>query len=237
MSVLLVQEARKAMAYNNSLYAKQLGNGWAGDDTWVGQLALRDGAAVTVPWVQALVFRGVVFGIHAGSITTPIAGHAAIDADQPEAAVRAATSGLVILPLSVRMAMETGATTLAQGGMMVAVSNIDVGAGTSTAATPFNLNMNSPVATQASAAAAYTGNGTDPLTAGNFLELARASAVIDADAATSGIIPPTLKWTATHEDIAPLITQIGSFLIYGEAAANTIFATMIWAEFAQANFA
>jgi len=225
------------MAYNNSLYAKQLCNAWATDDSWVGQLGLRDGTAVTVPWVQALVFRGIVFGIMAGGVTTPIAGHAAIDPDQPEAAVRAASSGLVLLPLSVRMAMETGATTLAQGGMMAAVSNIDVGAGTSTAATPFNLNMNSPVATQATAAVAYTGNGTDPLTAGNHLEMVRVSAVIGSHATTSGIIPPTLRWTPTHEDIAPLITQIGSFLAYGEAAANTLYATMIWAEFAQANFA
>jgi hypothetical protein len=223
------------MAYNMSVFAKQLSVGHASDGSWVGARGLRDGALITAPWIQALVFEGKVFGVQAGSITTPIAGHAAIDADQPEIAVRV-PSGLAVLPLSARMAMETGATTLAQGGMMVAVSNIDVGAGTSTSATPFNLNMNTPAATSCTAAVAYTGNGTDPLTAGNFLELARVSAVIDADAATSGIIPPVLHWSALN-DIAPLITQIGSFLGYGEAAANTVYATLLWAEFDHSDFA
>jgi hypothetical protein len=214
--------------------AKQLGAGRSNDGNYVAGRATRDGALFTAPWFQALVFEGRVFGIHAGSVTTPIAGHAAIDADQPEVAVRVPT-GAAVLPLSIRMAQETGATTLAQGGMMAAVSNIDVGAGTSTSATPFNLNMNTPRSTVVTAATAYTGNGTDPLTAGNFLELARVSSVIDADAATSGIIPPTLKWSA-FDDIAPLITQVGSLLAYGEAAANTLYATLIWAEFDHSDF-
>ena len=216
------------------VFGKQLSVGKAGEGTWVSVRGLRDGSVVTTKWVQALVFEGVVFGAQAGGITTPIAGHAAIDADQPEIAVRVPT-GAAVVPLSARMTMETGATTLAQGGMMVAVSNIDVGAGTSTAYTPFNLNFNTPVASVCTAAHTYSGNGTDPLTAGNHLELARVSAVIDADAATSGIVPPGLFWSAEN-DIAPLITSVGSFLGYGEAAANTLYATLIWAEFAHSDF-
>jgi hypothetical protein len=216
------------------VYAKQLSVGRSADNNYVAQRALRDGSAVSAPWIQALVFEGIVFGMHFGSVTTPIAGHAAIDADQPEAAVRV-LSGAAVLPLSARMSMETGATTLAQGGMLVAVSNIDVGNGTSTDYTPFSLNLNTPVATAVVARHTYTGNGTDPLTAGNHLDLARQSAVIDADAATSGIIPPQLRWSAL-EDIAPLISQVGSFLAYGEAAANTLFGTLIWAEFNHSDF-
>ena len=197
---------------------------------------LRDGALVGIPWLQALAFEGRAFGIHAGSITTPIAGHAAIDADQPEAAVWFA-DGTVAMPVSIRATMETGATTLAQGGMMCAVSNIAVAAGTSTAVTPFNLNMLAMgVSTGATAAQAYTGNGTDPLTSGNFLELARASAVIDADAATSGIIPPNLLWTVGEAIVAPVIQDIGSILVYGEAAANTLFAQIIWVELPEGMF-
>ena len=197
---------------------------------------LRDGTGIMVPWYQALVFEGRVFGIHAGSVTTPIAGHAAIDADQPEAAVWFA-DGTAAIPLYVSAAMETGATTLAQGGMMCAVSNIAIGAGTSTAATPFNLNMTSTgVTTGATAAVAYTANGTDPLTAGNFLELKRVSAVVDADAATSGIVPPVLEWSVGTAMMAPLIQDIGSILLYGEAAANTLFGTIIWAELPETAF-
>ena len=206
-------------------------------DGWRALRGLRDGSAITVPWMQALVFEGRVFGINAGTITTPIAGHAAIDADQPEAAVFIAAAGTAAIPLFITAAMETGATTLAQGGMMCAVSNISVGAGTSTAATPFNLKMTGVgYSTAATAGVAYTGNGTDPLTSGNFLELKRVSAVIDADAATSGIIPPVLEWSIGNSPVAPVVENIGSILPYGEAAANTLFGTIIWAELPETAF-
>lgn len=221
---------------DSRVWAQQLNVSRGADNSWVARRALRDGTGIMVPWYQALVFEGRVFGIHAGSVTTPIAGHAAIDADQPEAAVFFA-DGTAAMPMFINAAMETGATTLAQGGMMCAVSNISVGAGTSTAATPFNLNMTSTgVTTGATAGTAYTGNGTDPLTAGNFLELARVSAVIDADAATSGIIPPVLEWSVAKNGIAPLIQDVGSILLYGEAAANTLFGTLVWAELPETVF-
>ena len=145
--------------------------------------------------------------------------------------------GTAAIPVSIRGAQETGATTLAQGGMMCAVSNISVAAGTSTAVTPFNLNMTSAgIVTGATCAQAYTGNGTDPLTAGNYLELARVSSVIDADAATTGIVPPSLSWNIGESVAAPLIQDIGSLLFYGEAAANTLYVQMIWAELPETFF-
>ncbi len=192
--------------------------------------AIRDGSQITVPWLQSLVFAGRVFGIHVGTVTTPIAGHAAIDADQPEAAVYFAATGTSVMPISIRAQQETGSTTLAQGGMMCAVSNINVAIGTSTAVTPFNLKMTTlGISSTAAAAQAYTANGTDPLTAGNYLELARVSSVLDADAATTGIVPPTVEWFAA-EAVAPVVEDIGSILLYGEAAANTLFGQIVWAE-------
>ena len=193
---------------------------------------LRDGSQVMVPWLQSLVFAGRVFGVHFGDITTPIAGHAAIDADQPEGAVFFAATATSVLPISIRATMETGATTLAQGGMMAAVSNINVGAGTATSRTANILNQkftSTGITTAAAAGQAYTGNGTDPLTAGNFIELARISAALDADAATTGLVMPDLKWLAA-EEVAPVVEDIGSLLLYGEAAANTLFGVMRWAE-------
>lgn len=210
--------------------AQQLSVARGGDGTSVQWRMLRDGTGIVVPWYQALVFEGRGFGIHAGSVTTPIAGHAAIDADQPEAAVYFA-DGTAGIPVFITAAMETGATTLAQAGMMCAVSNISIGAGTATAATPFNLNLTSTgYSTGATGQVAYTGNGTDPLTAGNFLELKRVSAVIDADAATSGIIPPVLEWSVGTAMVAPVIQDVGSILLYGEAAANTLYGTILWVE-------
>ena len=223
---------------DDRVFAQQINVGRSTDGIYVAKRGLRDGAAIVVPWIQALVFEGRCFGVHFGDITTPIAGHAAIDADQPDGAVYFAATGTSVLPLRIAAAMETGATTLAQGGMMCAVSNINVGAGTSTSRTAniINLKQTSVGITGAAAAAqAYTGNGTDPLTAGNFLELERVSAVIDADAVTSGIIPPVLRWDA-NEGVAPLLEDICSILLYGEAAANTLFGSMLWAELPSSAF-
>lgn len=206
-------------------------------DGWRAARGLRDGSLVTVPWYQALVFEGRVFGMHAGSVTTPIAGHAAIDADQPEAAVYIAATGTALLPLYVMMAMETGATTLAQASMMFAISNINIGAGTSTAFTPFNAKMTSVgYSASASAAAAYTANGTDPLTAGNFLEMDRISGNFDADAAGQGAVYPKLQWGAGTALVVPMVEDIGSIVAYGEAAANTLYATIMWAELPSSAF-
>ena len=201
--------------------------------SWLAARGLKNGSLYTIPWIWALTLEGKVYGMQAGSVTTPIAGHAAIDADQPEGAVRV-PAGYAAIPLSIQMTMETGATTLAQGGMMCAVSNIDVGAGTSTAFTPLNMNMISTTASSCTAAHTYTGNGTDPLTVGNFLEMKRVSAVIDADAATSGIVPPSLDWSVAN-GFMPIVANTGSILAYGEAAANTLFLNIVWAEMLQAD--
>ncbi len=222
------------MTYDINVFARQTGSGdYAANASWRALRAARDGAPIVLPWHQALVMQGVVFGAQAGTVSTPIAGHAAIDADQPELAAYFAT-GVAVLPLSARLSMETGATTLAQGGMLIAFSNINVGAGTSTAATAVNLNQLAITATSGAAAAAYTGNGTDPLTAGNFLDLARVSTIIDSDVA-GGSWPPTLKWSAM-DDIIPIMGLACSFLAYGEAAANTLFGTLIWAELPEGQF-
>lgn len=194
----------------------------------------RDGAIFSAPWIQALVFEGRVFGINAGTVTTPIAGHVAVDADQPEAAVRI-PDGTVGIPLYLTATVETGSTTLGVGGLMFAVSNIDVGNGTSTAATPFNLRMDNLVATAATARTAYTGNGTDPLTAGNYIELDRQSFALDSDAVTSGFWIPRLTWSAQGNGLTPVVMDAGSILFYAEHANNapSVYGTLVWAELSE----
>lgn len=216
------------------LRALQEGVTRPGADTgYVAWRGLRDGTGIIVPWFQALVFEGRVFGVHIGSVTTPISGHTAIDADQPEAAVRV-PDGTEALPLFLSATVETGSTTLGVGGLMFAISNIDVGNGTSTAETPFNLRIDNPVATAVTARSAYTGNGTDPLTAGNFLELARQGYLLDSDAATSGFAVPRLQWSIQNA-IAPVIVDAGSLLFYAEHANNapSVYASLVWVEFTE----
>ncbi len=207
----------------------------ARDGQYIGARSTRDGALFVAPWVQALVLEGKVFGANAGSVTTGIAGHATIDADQPEMAIRAASDTLVLMPLDLGAYLETGATTLGIHELMWAVSNIDVGAGTSTAGTAFNLNMSASASASASVRVAYTGNGTDPLTAGNFLELGRQSGLIDADAATSGLQLLPLRWSALSGP-APIVARTGSIVGYaGGLASAMAYLTAIWAEFSQSD--
>lgn len=194
---------------------------------------LRDGTALVVPWIQALVFEGRVFGAHAGSITTGIAGHASVDADQPEMAVRV-PDGTEALPLYLSAEAQSFETTLGIHGLMFAVSNIDVGNGTSTAATEvLNLRLDSPQAVASTVRHTYSGNGTDPLTAGNFLELGREAGVFDSDAATSGIKGLTLRVSA-QQMVMPVVIDAGSILGYGEGGTTAnFFFHMIWAEFSE----
>ena len=205
------------------------------DTNFVGARGTRDGALFTAPWALALVMEGKVFGTNAGSVTTGIAGHAAIDADQPEMAIRAASDSLILLPLYLLAAAESGATTLGVHEMMWAASNIDVANGTSTGLTPLNMNFASSNAASAVARHTYSANGTDPLTAGNFQELVRQSGLIDSDAVTSGLQILSAKWDVNSGGgVIPLIARTGSLVGYGGGSTSAVFfMTAIWAEFQQ----
>lgn len=184
------------------------------------------------------VLEGKVFAANAGDVTTGISGHTAIDADQPEMAVRV-PDGTIAIPIQLYCSLETGSATLGVGGMMCAVSGIDVGNGTSTAVDIVNLRLDAPSASSCVAREAYTANGTDPLTAGNFIELLRQGFILDSDAATSGFTVPTLVWRAIDcGGASPIVMDAGSILVYAEHAptAPTVFAGAMWGEFSESGF-
>ena len=213
------------------LWAAQSTIGRTADGQWIGARATRDGALFTAPWFQALVFEGRVFAGHAGTVTTGIAGHAAIDADQPEFAIRATSDNLRILPLHLQAHAESGSTTLGVHELMYAASNIDVGAGTSVAVTEFNMNLASSRAASAVALSTYSANGTDPLTSGNYIELGRSSGLLDSDAATSGLKGLDLVISAADFPM-PVIAGTGSIVGYGGGSTGAVFFfTGVWAEF------
>lgn len=202
------------------------------DGAWKAWRGLRGGEGIVVPMFQTLVLEGLVYGMHAGSITTGIAGHAAADADQPEIAIRV-PDGTEAMPLFLDAATESFETTLGIHGLMFAVSNIDVGNGTSTGVTPFSLRLDNPAASACTARHTYSANGTDPLTSGNFLELGRSAGNFDSDAATSGIKGLNLSVSCYNQPM-PVIVDAGSILGYGEGGttANFYFRA-IWAEFTE----
>lgn len=216
-----------------NLFAQQESVSRPTNDTgWRAWRGLRDGAGIVVPWMQALVFEGRVFGMHAGSITTGIAGHASVDADQPEYAIRV-PDGTELMPLFLRAETQSFETTLGIHGVMWAISNIDVGAGTSVAGNIVNLRLDAPVATACTGLHTYSANGTDPLTAGNFVELGREAGNFDSDAATSGIKGLTLELNAGRMPM-PVIVDAGSLLGYGEGGTGAnFFFHGIWAEFTE----
>ena len=207
----------------------------ASDTRLVGARSTRDGALFTAPWELALVMEGKVFGTQAGTVTTGIAGHATIDADQPEFAIRAAADTLVIIPLRLLALAQSFETTLGIHELMWAASNIDVANGTSTAtAVAMNYNMSSSNAATAVTRHTYSANGTDPLTADNHIELVRNAGVFDSDAATSGITGLQALWCA-RDNIAPVLARTGSIVGYGGGGTTAnFFFQAAWAEFTQA---
>lgn len=218
---------------DSRILARQESIALAADGQWTAARGLRDGALITAPWFQALVFEGRVFSAHAGSVTTGIAGHASVDADQPEMAVRV-PDGTEALPLFLKAETQSFETTLGVHGVMFAVSNIDVGNGTSTAVPEvLNMRLDAPIAVASTVRHTYSANGTDPLTAGNFIELDREAGNYDSDPATSGIKGLSLVVSALLRPM-PVIVDAGSILGYGEGGTTAnFFFHMVWAEFTE----
>jgi len=214
--------------------AQQEGVSRVSDGADIKWRALRDGSGIVVPWVQALVFEGRVFGTQVGSVSTGVNTHAGIDADQPEVAINI-PDGTECLPLWVHVHAEGGTTTIGMTQVMAAVSDVIVGAGTATTGTAINMRLDSPIATAASVYHTYSGNGTDPLTAGHHIELGRASATnVDTDAAAATTLMPTVEASVLNR-IMPVIVDGGSIVGYGEsqAAAALFYASIMWAEFTE----
>lgn len=198
------------------------------DGTATRLRSTRDGAIFTAPWIQALVLEGRVFYAEDGNFTTPTAGHAGIDADQPELDVDI-PDGTVGIPLDVWVATEaTGGTGLET---LAIVSPTLVGAGTSTAVTPVNLRLDNPVAVAATARRTYSANGTDPTA--SSIELFRVQVAVDMD--TADFVPGNWgRWNAQQLGPAPLIADGGSIVVYrGATTSTTGFGRATWAELAE----
>lgn len=215
------------------LVANQAARPAVADGAFINARGTRSGEVFTAPWKLALVMEGKCFMASPTSATTPIAGHSAIDADQPEFAIRAAADTLVVLPLYLLAGTESGATTLGVHELMWAISNIDVANGTSTGITPMNCNLSSSDAATAVVRHTYSANGTDPLTAGNYTELVRSSGLIDSDAATSGFTLPNALWVLEYCPV--ILARTGSIVGYAGGSTGAFFSfSAFWAEFTQA---
>lgn len=198
--------------------------GLAGDSSWVAAHSDKYGNLYTLPAEYGFGVDGRLFGVHFGSVTTPLATAAttAIAATSPQAWLRVPDNAAII-PLSVNITVEaTGITT--QGEIAIGISQNDVGNGTSTAgATPVNLNTSNPRASLVTARQLATGAVTAET---NFVELRRFSFAASA-------VNQDFTWNVRQQIVPLVLRGPASFLVYVGGNAVNFFAQMQWIELSE----
>lgn len=210
------------------LYVKNTSVGRAGPSTWVGAHATPDGAAYVAPWALSLGLEGKLFGAHFGTVTTPLATPAttAIAAQRPQAWVRV-PDGTLIVPLNVEITVETaGATT--QGEISIAMTQNDIGNGTSSAGTSGALPMNTAALSASNCTCRQLATG-DTTAETNLLELKRFSFAASA-------VNQVFSWNPGHLGITPVVRGGGTLAIYIGGNAVNFFAQVQWAEVTESDY-
>ena len=181
---------------------------------------LRDGTLVVAKYGMAAALEGALYGVHFGSVTTPLATAAttAIAAQRPMAWLRVPATRAIIPVLCEIVVESQGATT--QGEIAIARTSNDVGNGTSTAGnTPVALNPYVNVGTSA-VVARYLSTG-DCTAETDLLELKRFSFAASA---------VNQQFTWEPKEWFPALPGPSSFLIYIGGNAVNFYATVIWVE-------
>lgn len=177
----------------------------------------RDGALFTANWYLALLLEGKVWAASFGSQGSAITGVTSAAPLQPSANLDIPT-GTAVIPVSFNLTATAMAGTVTnfrlRGGSGL------VGAGTSTAVTPQNMNQNFTTASGCTARQAYSGNGAaQTLT----VDLFSASAL-----AASGV-PATFLW----QPQMPMILKGPASINLDSQATTTapvFYAQLVWIE-------
>ena len=184
------------------------------------------GEGLWLPAYYNAVAEGRVFVANRGTAGTPISfSKTAYDADQPQLWIDV-PSGTTIIPIVLSVHLELAAGTITE--MIWSVSDVVLGAGTSTAVTPANARTQVSGTQPASACSVYrdaTGNTTAPANGFEFARFGDAF-VQEADAENRFI------WKASDEGWAPIIQGTGSLVLHVDAAgtAPSGFVTAVWWE-------
>lgn len=183
-----------------------------------------DGALYTAPYPLSAAVEGNVFGMNAGTVTTPLstAATTALANTTPHAWVRV-PDGTVIIPLYASITVETSGITT-QGEASIVIAQNDIGNGTSSAGTgPVSFNTAAPVTSACTVRALATGATTAPT---NPLELARFSFA-------ASTVNTNFTWTGGEHGYWPIVRGAGSWAIYLGGNAVGYFAQMIWVELSE----
>ncbi len=223
-------EGRKALVPEVVTYDGAEGKLWLG----------RDGAAVTLPWKQALLMAGQCFTFTVGTLSTAVQGGGAgtvLDLDQPEA-VLSVPSGIAIMPL--RIAVQTNCPAAITDNdvtqILLCLDNASAWNkdGTYTTEVAYNLNTGSSLASACSCASAFTADmlassGSDTV---HYIDLARVETKAEVAANGTAIAQASMLY---EPDPAPMIVGPALITLYwGGTAAITGYAQLFWAEFTKA---
>ncbi len=204
----------------------------------------RRGEVVTMPWLISLGLEGKLFTAYLGSISAPVtffaASQTALILEDAEIAIRNPSgSGKVFMPVYIGLVLEAAANDTVNEVVMYS-SNVDIGAGTSTAlqANPLttvagyvNNFVNGTIGgSGAKVQSLYSAAGTTQSGVTEFFRSGYPSANQDVTKA-----PRTLyEWSALTNGNAPMVQSPGTIAVAlgcGTAAGNTGFLVCTWAEF------
>ena len=184
---------------------------------------------VQFPWLIQAALEGKVYTAQVGSVTTPIAFTSGVAANAtPELALRNPVgSGLLFVPIKMEVYWEASAGTIQECYAYVAQN--DIGAGTSTAVTP--INMNTLFASSNSGLTVARSYSASATTAVNPVEFWRGGFPTDIDATTAGG-GTKFDWSLLQDGNVPIIGANGSLaLVLGTATTATGYIIVTWAEF------
>ena len=198
----------------------------------------RDGAAVGVDWIDALVLEGLVHGVNTGTGTTPDTFNLTYT-DARQDLYIFVPAGTVIIPLYIGVNFENTSTAIAADIIAGYSSNGDSSvAGSSLTIANFKT-LASPVSS-CTATAVVTSGGTTHLGGTDFLEFWRPYGGFIADAfggsianLGSGLGSPHYFNFSARKHVAPVIGSEGTgcaLSIFASVTAGTGFLTAVWAE-------
>ena len=193
---------------------------------------IRDGSQVTIPWVQALVMEGRVFGCGVGATALGVAagtfGAGAIDTDELDY-LQTIPATVAVIPLLIDVNLSAIGTALESGFHAFWGASGVIGAN-SVAVTPHNLKTNSANASACTVATLGDDGGTTFVPAG--LIARRVTTALTGVAGTPQQFLPA--WTVANAGCAPVITGLASparqIAIWATGQASTGYISVQFAE-------
>ena len=185
-----------------------------------------DGAAVNLPYIQALVTDGRVFEAYVGSASTPVTLDAAWVNTDPDISLDV-PSGITVIPIRITVVYEAfGTDALAE--TMTLCSKTLAAASAGTLFTPINYRTRH---TRASACKVYVGPTVTSGYTTSAFELFRACNQLCGTMAAGEAGPPNkFEWSIFKDGLAPMLEGEASLQTWAVSQESTGYIQYVWAE-------